>query len=76
MIILPAIDILDAKAVRLYQGDYNTAHKVAADPLQTSIDFQSDGAEFIHLVDLSGARQANLWKLRQYCKSENTPRLK
>ena len=37
MIILPAIDILDGQAVRLYQGDYATAHKVAADPVETAL---------------------------------------
>ena len=44
MIILPAIDILNGQAVRLYQGDYSTAHKVAADPVDTALKFQNDGA--------------------------------
>lgn len=56
MIILPAIDILDGQAVRLYQGDYATAHKVAADPVETALSFQNNGAEFLHIVDLSGAK--------------------
>ena len=56
MIILPAIDILDGQVVRLYQGDYATAHKVAADPVETALSFQNSGAEFLHIVDLSGAK--------------------
>ena len=56
MIILPAIDILDGQAVRLFRGDYNTAHKVAADPVETALRFKSEGAEYLHVVDLSGAR--------------------
>lgn len=56
MIVLPAIDILDGQAVRLYKGDYSTAHKVAVDPVETALDFQKCGAEYLHVVDLSGAR--------------------
>lgn len=56
MIILPAIDILGGKCVRLTKGKYDTAEKVAADPIETALEFEADGAEFIHLVDLDGAR--------------------
>ena len=59
MIILPAIDILNGQAVRLYQGDYATAHKVAADPVETALSFQSAGAEYLHIVDLSGAKDGS-----------------
>ncbi len=56
MIIIPAIDILDSQAVRLYKGDYGTAYKVAEDPVDAAVAFQDTGAEFIHIVDLSGAK--------------------
>ncbi len=56
MVILPAIDILDGKAVRLYQGDYNTAEKVALDPVLAAKEFEVAGAEYLHLVDLTGAK--------------------
>lgn len=56
MIILPAIDILDAKAVRLYQGDYATAERVALDPVTAAKEFEAAGAKYLHLVDLSGAK--------------------
>ncbi len=56
MIILPAIDILDGKAVRLYQGDYNTAERVALDPVLAAREFEASGAKYLHLVDLTGAK--------------------
>ncbi len=58
MIILPAIDIKDGNCVRLVQGDYGTAHKVAEDYMQTAQGFVTSGAEWIHMVDLDGAKEA------------------
>lgn len=60
MIILPAIDIIDGKPVRLYQGDYNKKEVVAEDILETAKSFQDAGAEYIHLVDLDGAKSGKL----------------
>lgn len=57
MIIFPAIDIIDGKPVRLYKGDFSTAHQVAEDALQTALDFEKSGAEWIHMVDLDGSLQ-------------------
>ena len=57
MIILPAIDLKDGKAVRLYQGDFDTVHQVADDPLATARDFQRAGAVYIQVVDLDGAKE-------------------
>ena len=59
MIILPAIDIIDGKPVRLYQGDYNKKEIVAEDILETAKSFQAKGAEYIHLVDLDGAKSGS-----------------
>jgi len=56
MIILPAIDLKDGMCVRLYKGDFNTAHKVAEDAVETAKKFLSCGAEMIHMVDLDGAK--------------------
>lgn len=56
MIILPAIDLKDGKCVRLYKGDFSTVHQVSDDPLQTAAEFQTAGAEWIHMVDLDGAK--------------------
>lgn len=55
MIILPAIDIKDRTPVRLYQGEFDTVHKVAENALQTAKQFEQAGAECIHMVDLDGA---------------------
>lgn len=60
MIIIPAIDIIDGKPVRLYKGDYNKKEIVAEDVLETALTFQKQGAEFIHLVDLDGAKKGEL----------------
>ena len=56
MIILPAIDLYDGKAVRLYKGDYEKMTVYSDDPLSVAMDFEACGAEFIHMVDLAGAR--------------------
>ena len=60
MIILPAIDIIDGKPVRLYQGDYSKKEVVAEDILETAMSFQKLGAEYVHLVDLDGAKKGEL----------------
>ncbi len=76
MIILPAIDILDQKCVRLTKGDYNTAKKVAQDPIETAKEFESAGAEYIHMVDLNGARDGKIVNNEIYenvVKSVNIP---
>ncbi len=56
MIILPAIDLKDGRCVRLLKGDFATVHQVAEDPLETAAVFKAAGAEFIHMVDLDGAK--------------------
>ncbi len=56
MILFPAIDLKDGRAVRLYQGDFATVHQVADDPVTTARAFREAGATHIHMVDLDGAR--------------------
>lgn len=56
MIIYPAIDIKDGKCVRLYKGDYDKVTVYNENPLEVAQSFAEAGAEFIHLVDLDGAR--------------------
>ena len=55
MIILPAIDIKDGQCVRLCQGDFATAEKVAEDALETAQRFAQAGAQWLHTVDVDGA---------------------
>lgn len=57
MVILPAIDIKDRRCVRLYKGDFDTVHCVADDPLETALSFRASGADWIHMVDLDGAKE-------------------
>lgn len=56
MKLLPAIDLKDGKVVRLYKGAFDTVHQVADDPLTTARAFAAAGAEYIHMVDLDGAK--------------------
>lgn len=56
MILLPAIDLYEGKAVRLYQGDYREMTVYSDDPASVAADFRSAGAQWVHMVDLEGAR--------------------
>lgn len=60
MIILPAIDIKDGNCVRLFKGDFSTAAKVADDPYKVAQGFVDAGAEWMHMVDLDGAKDGKL----------------
>lgn len=56
MKIIPAIDIIDGKAVRLTQGDYNQKTEYSDDPVAVAKAFESVGIERLHVVDLEGAK--------------------
>ncbi len=56
MYLLPAIDILDGHAVRLERGDYEKVTVYHDDPAQQAQLFEEDGAQWLHVVDLDGAR--------------------
>ena len=56
MQIIPAIDLLDGQCVRLHQGDYDQVTRFSSDPVAQALDWQRQGAERLHLVDLDGAR--------------------
>ena len=56
MIILPAIDLYDKKAVRLYKGDYTQMTVYSNNPIEIARDFEAKGAKYIHMVDLEGAK--------------------
>ncbi len=56
MLILPAIDIRDGKCVRLAQGDYGREKVYDQDPVGVAARFESQGARWLHVVDLDGAR--------------------
>ena len=56
MNIFPAIDLYDRKAVRLYKGDYEQMTIYSENPIEIALDFEKQGASFVHLVDLEGAK--------------------
>lgn len=56
MRIIPAIDIIDGKCVRLQKGDYNKKTIYNENPVEVAKSFENEGIEYLHLVDLDGAR--------------------
>lgn len=56
MNIFPAIDLFEGKAVRLFKGDYNQMTVYSDEPEKVALYFKESGAEYIHLVDLEGAK--------------------
>lgn len=56
MNIFPAIDLYDKKAVRLYKGNYDEMTVYSENPIEIAYDFEKNGAKFIHMVDLEGAK--------------------
>ena len=56
MIILPAIDLYEKKAVRLYKGEYSKMTVYSEDPPKLAQEFREAGADWLHMVDLEGAR--------------------
>lgn len=59
MNIFPAIDLYDGKAVRLFKGDYDKMTVYSDNPLRVAKDFEAQGAKFIHIVDLEGAKNGD-----------------
>lgn len=60
MRIIPAIDIIEGKCVRLTKGDYNTKKVYNEDPLEVAKQFEDAGIEYLHLVDLDGAKASHI----------------
>lgn len=56
MIVLPAIDLYEKKAVRLLKGDYEKMTVYSFNPIEIAKDFETNGAKYIHMVDLEGAK--------------------
>jgi phosphoribosylformimino-5-aminoimidazole carboxamide ribotide isomerase len=76
MILLPAIDILDGKAVRLARGAFDEQTVYDADPLDAARRWVEGGARALHVVDLDGARggaPANLEQVRRIAESAGVP---
>jgi phosphoribosylformimino-5-aminoimidazole carboxamide ribotide isomerase len=76
MILLPAVDIRDGKAVRLRQGRFDDETVYADDPLEAARSFVEAGARYLHVVDLDGARDgepANLHHLERITTELEVP---
>lgn len=76
MMILPAIDIRDNKCVRLTQGDFNKVTVYSENPLDMALKWEEEGASYLHLVDLDGARSeafVNKLSIEKIVKNINIP---
>ena len=60
MRLIPAIDIIDGQCVRLTKGDYSTKKVYNENPLEVAKMFQDSGIEYLHLVDLDGAKAKHI----------------
>ncbi|WP_299222693.1 1-(5-phosphoribosyl)-5-[(5-phosphoribosylamino)methylideneamino]imidazole-4-carboxamide isomerase [uncultured Aquimarina sp.] len=60
MRIIPAIDIIDGKCVRLSKGDYDTKKIYNENPLEVAKEFEAHGIQYLHLVDLDGAKSKHI----------------
>ncbi len=74
MRIIPAIDIIDGKCVRLTKGDYNTKKIYNENPLEVAKQFEASGIEYLHLVDLDGAKAQHIvnFKVLEQIASKTT----
>ena len=60
MRIIPAIDIIEGKCVRLTKGDYSTKKIYNENPVEVAKEFEDNGIEYLHLVDLDGAKSQHI----------------
>jgi phosphoribosylformimino-5-aminoimidazole carboxamide ribotide isomerase len=60
MKLIPAIDIIDGKCVRLTKGDYTTQKVYNTNPVEVAKEFEANGIRFLHLVDLDGAKSKHI----------------
>ena len=58
--LIPAIDIIDGKCVRLSQGDYDTKKIYNEKPLEVAKEFEANGIQRLHVVDLDGAKSSHV----------------
>lgn len=72
MLIIPAIDIIDGKCVRLTKGDYDTKKIYNENPLEVAKEFEAGGISYLHLVDLDGAKKGEVvnWKVLESIASQ------
>lgn len=71
MLIYPAIDIIEGKAVRLFKGDYAQMTVYNENPVDVARDFKAKGATHMHIVDLDGAKSGATPNLETVCRIKN-----
>src|SRR5690606_40157151 len=74
MRIIPAIDIIEGKCVRLSKGDYGTKKIYNEHPLEVAKEFEAHGIQYLHLVDLDGAKSKHIvnYKVLEQIASKTT----
>ena len=73
--IIPAIDLIDGSVVRLYQGDYEQKTKYEFDPVDVVNDYADQGATWLHIVDLTGAKDTSQRQLTLIKSMVDTKRM-
>ena len=76
MVILPAIDLKGGKCVRLYQGDFNQSTVFSDYPEEMALKWQEQGAKFLHIVDLDGAKKGapvNIFSIKKILETVRIP---
>lgn len=72
MLVIPAIDLKDGQAVRLYKGDYNQKTVYSNNPEELAKEFETMGAKWLHVVDLDGAKDGKCINLETIKKIKQT----
>ncbi len=73
--IIPAIDLIEGKVVRLYQGDYEQKTQYELDPVEVVHDYADQGANWLHIVDLTGAKDTSKRQLALIKRMVETKRM-
>lgn len=73
--IIPAIDLIDGSVVRLYQGDYEQKTEYSLDPIEVVHSYADQGAQWLHIVDLTGAKDTSKRQLELISKMVATNRM-
>jgi phosphoribosylformimino-5-aminoimidazole carboxamide ribotide isomerase len=75
--IIPAIDLIDGKCVRLTKGDYEQKKIYNENPLEVAKEFEANGLKYLHLVDLDGAKSSGIvnWKILNQISTQTKLRI-
>ncbi|MGS2720877.1 1-(5-phosphoribosyl)-5-[(5-phosphoribosylamino)methylideneamino]imidazole-4-carboxamide isomerase [Paraglaciecola aestuariivivens] len=73
--IIPAIDLIEGSVVRLYQGDYQQKTEYSLDPIEVVHNYADQGASWLHIVDLTGAKDTNKRQLKLISQMVATKRM-